>query len=286
MTRPAHVANTAHPEREPDFMITVGSQAFSRPAPRTPVPRQREPELISIVIPARDEAASIGEVTARVLACVRAQCEVLVVVDAPDDPTAVVVQACAAHERRLRCLVSEYGPGPAAAIKYGIDHAGGDVVVVTMADSSDDPRQIDHLAALVRRGAVVAAASRYARGGRQVGGPVVKGLLSRLAGRSLRLLAGAGTCDATNSYKAYSTAFVREVGIESQAGFAIGIELTAKARRLRRPVAEIPTVWHDRAAGTSGFRLLAWLPCYLRWYLLCFGRPLTVAELRVKRRHG
>ena len=46
-----------------------------------------------------------------------------------------------------------------------------DVVVVTMADGCDDPQQIDQLARLVERGVVVAAASRYSKGGQQVGGP-------------------------------------------------------------------------------------------------------------------
>jgi len=64
----------------------------------------------------------------------------------------------------------------------------------------------------------VAAASRYMAGGQQVGGPLAKGLMSAAAGRSLRLLARVGTRDATNSFKAYSTAFVRAVGIDSQDG--------------------------------------------------------------------
>ena len=81
-----------------------------------------------------------------------------------------------------------------------------------MADNSDDPRQIEQLAALVERGAAVAAASRYVPGGSQIGGPFGKSLLSRLAGRSLQLLARPGTRDATNSFKAYSTSFIKEVG--------------------------------------------------------------------------
>ena len=70
-------------------------------------------------------------------------------------------------------------------------------------------------------------------GGQQVGGPVLKGTLSRLACRSLRTLAHVGTRDATNSFKAYSTEFVRQAGIHPRDGFEIGIELTAKAKRLR-----------------------------------------------------
>ncbi|HXW44225.1 MAG TPA: hypothetical protein VEL03_05535, partial [Streptosporangiaceae bacterium] len=139
---------------------------------------------------------------------------------------------------------------------------------------SDDPAQVDQLTRLVERGVAVAAASRYMPGGRQLGGPLAKRLLSRAAGRSLQLLARPGTCDATNSFKAYSADFVKAVGVESRSGFEVGIELTAKARRLRLPVAEIPTIWLEQPDRRSAFRLASWLPGYLRWYLFCFGRRL------------
>jgi dolichol-phosphate mannosyltransferase len=153
---------------------------------------------------------------------------------------------------------------------------------VTMADGCDDPRQIDELARLVDRGVVVAAASRYMPGGQQVGGPRFKRMASRWAGRSLRTFARVGTRDATNSFKAYDTAFVREVGIESRTGFEIGIELTAKATRLRRPVAEIPTIWLDRQLGETRFDVGRFLPSYLRWYFFAFGRRLTATELAAR----
>jgi hypothetical protein len=96
----------------------------------------------------------------------------------------------------------------------------------------------------------------------------------------LHLLAHIGTRDATNSFKAYSTEFIREVGIDSRDGFEIGIELTAKARRMRRPVAEIPTIWLDRQAGMSNFRVAQWIPKYLRWYRFSFGRQLSAEKIR------
>jgi len=237
-------------------------------------------------MPACAEGARIVPVLDRLFAAVRLPCEVLVVVDSPDDVTIPAVEAYADSEPRLACLINTYGRGPANAIRFGMDAARAQVAVVSMADGCDDARQIDDLACLVERGAAVAAASRYMAGGQQVGGPVLKGLLSRLAGRSLHLLARTGTCDATNSFKAYSTAFARAVGIDSRDGFEIGIELTAKARRLRRPVAELPTIWLDRSAGASNFKIVAWLPCYLRWYRFCFGPRLTLPQLRARARAG
>jgi dolichol-phosphate mannosyltransferase len=238
---------------------------------------------VSVVIPAYNEGEHVLPVLDRIFEAVRLPCEVLVVVDAPDDTTVPVVDEYSLKEPRLRCLVNTYGRGPANAIRFGMAAAAAPVAVVTMADGCDDPRQIDDLARLVDRGVAVAVASRYMPGGQQVGGPVLKGLLSKTAGRSLRLLAHIGTRDATNSFKAYSTEFVRAVGIDSRNGFEIGIELSAKARRMRLAVAEIPTIWLDRQAGVSNFRIAQWIPGYLRWYRFAFGPRLTAAQIRA---HG
>jgi dolichol-phosphate mannosyltransferase len=235
---------------------------------------------VSVVVPAYNEGDHILPVLDRIFESVRLQCEVLIVVDAEDDSTVPVVADYGCKEPRLRCIINTYGRGPANAIRFGINAAAAPVAVVTMADGCDDPRQIDDLARLVDRGVAVAAASRYMPGGQQVGGPWLKGKLSRMAGRSLALFARIGTRDATNSFKAYSTEFVRSVGIDSRAGFEIGIELTAKARRMRLPVAEIPTIWLDRQAGMSNFKIAQWIPAYLRWYRFAFGSRLTAEQVK------
>src|SRR5690606_14342044 len=160
---------------------------------------------------------------------------------------------------RLVPTLSTYPAGPAHALRFGFDHSSAPIVVVTMADGSDDAAQIEPIVHLVERGVVIAAASRYMHGGQQVGAPLVKRVLSRAAGVSLYWLARVGTHDATNSFKGYSREFVERVGIESTHGFEIGIELVAKARRHREPVAELPTIWLERRAGDSNFRLRAWL---------------------------
>lgn len=239
------------------------------------------PLAVSVVIPAYQEAEGIARVLTRLTEGITLVFEILVVVDDEADSTVAAVAAHAGADDRIRVLVNTYGRGPAHAIRYGVDHSRHPVVVVTMADGSDDPRMIDPLARLVERGVVVASASRYSRGGQQVGGPIVKGLLSRTAGRTLGTFGRVGTDDATNSFKAYDTAFVREVGIDSRSGFEIGLELTAKARRLRRPVAELPTIWLDRTLGESRFDLSGWIPKYLRWYRFAFGPQLTVEEVRL-----
>jgi len=235
---------------------------------------------VTIVIPAYDEGEAIVPCLDRIFAAVSWCCEVAVVVDSIEDATVPVLADYAKSQPQLRTLVNTYGRGPANAIRYGFDHATAPVVVVTMADGSDDPEQIEPLCRLVERGVVVAAASRYAPGGQQVGGPFLKGLMSKTAGRSLYTFARIGTRDATNSFKAYDRKFVQQVGIDSRSGFEIGLELTVKAKRLGLPIAELPTIWLERHTGVSNFKVWTWVPKYLFWYRHAFGRRLTVEELQ------
>lgn len=229
---------------------------------------------VSIIVTAYNEGEVIETCLDRILEAVTLPCEVLVVYDAPDDTTAPYVEKYAQRDARVVPTLNTYNRGPAWAIRYGIDHARADVVVITMADGCDDPMQIDTLTRLVERGVVVAAASRYMRGGQQIGGPIIKRTMSRLAGKSLYWFARVGTHDATNSFKAYDRAFIQKVRIESESGFEVGLELVSKARRAHQPVAEIPTIWLDRSFGVSNFKLMQWIPRYLHWYFYAFGIDL------------
>jgi dolichol-phosphate mannosyltransferase len=232
-------------------------------------------ELISVVVPVYNEDEAIVTCLDQLVGAITSPFEILVVFDSVDDTTRVPAEKYALDDPRIVPTLNTYGRGPAQAIRFGIDAARGDVVVVTMADGSDDASQVDQLARLVRRGVVIAVASRYMKGGQQIGAPLVKSMMSRAAGLTLCWFARVGTHDATSSYKAYDPEFVREVGIESTTGFAIALELVAKARRHRRPVAEIPSIWLERTTGESNFKVWAWLPKYLHWYRYAFGPRIT-----------
>jgi hypothetical protein len=107
-------------------------------------------------------------------------------------------------------------------------------------------------------------------GGRQLGGPPLKRLMSRVAGLTLHWFARVATHDPTSNFKLYSRRFLDSVTIESTAGFELALELTVKATLAKRRVAEIPTTWRDRTAGQSNFKLRQWLPHYLHWYRVAF----------------
>lgn len=225
----------------------------------------REQEL-SLVIPVYNEPDNIGPTLRAIVDNVRTPAEILVVYDFDEDTTVPVVRALMPEIPQIRLLRNDLGRGVLNAMKAGIAGATGRYVVVSMADGSDDVACIDAMVALARDGADLVAASRYVRGGRQIGGPWLKRMMSRAAGLSLHWLGGVPIHDATNNFKLYSRAFLDSVRIESTGGFELAIELTVKATLDRRRLAEVPATWRDRTAGESRFRLRAWLPLYLRWY--------------------
>jgi hypothetical protein len=186
-----------------------------------------------------------------------------------------VVARLATEIPGLRGLRNDLGRGVLNAMKAGIAGTTAPYVLISMADGSDEPHVVDPMVELARGGADVVAASRYMRGGHQVGGPPLKRLMSRTAGLTLHWFAGVPTHDPTNNFKLYSRRFLEAVTIESTAGFELALELTVKATVARRRVAEVPTTWRDRTAGQSNFKLRKWLPHYLHWYWAAFRGRLS-----------
>src|SRR5947209_9406424 len=228
--------------------------------------------MISIVAPVYNEADNIAPFLHGVEAEVREPHEILLVYDFPEDNTLPAVAAMQPPCPNVRLAHNTLGKGVLNALKAGFKASRGDVIVVMMADRSDEPGDVATMARLVREGADVVAGSRYVRGGRQEGGPLVKRTLSRLAGVSLHYLAGLPIRDATNNFRAYSRRVIEEIPIEGQASFALALELTLKAHWNGWRIAEVPTTWTDRTVGQSRFRLFAWMPHYLHWYWLALRR--------------
>ncbi len=232
------------------------------------------PEL-SIVVPVFREGEAVVPVLRGLTAGVSTPHEILVVYDFDEDPTVPVVERLHAELPAIRGLRNDLGRGVLNAMKAGIRASAGDYVLISMADGSDEPQVVDQMVVLARDGADIVSASRYMRGGRQLGGPRFKRLMSRTAGLTLHWFGGVATHDPTNNFKLYARRFLDATPIESHAGFELALELTVKATLARRRVAEVPTTWRDRAEGQSNFRLRKWLPHYLHWY-----RVAMVGRLR------
>ncbi len=239
--------------------------------------------ILSVVMPVFKEGEAVEPVLRALTAGVSTPHEIIVVYDFDEDPTVPVIERLRAELPAVRGLRNDLGRGVLNAMKAGMDATAGAYVLISMADGSDEPHVVDPMVALARDGADVVSASRYMRGGRQIGGPRLKRLMSRTAGLTLHWFAGVPTHDPTNNFKLYSRRFLDSVTIESSAGFELALELTVKATIAGRRVAEVPTTWRDRTAGQSNFKLRKWLPNYLHWYWVAFRGRLSAIRRRRRR---
>ncbi len=228
----------------------------------------------SVVVPVYNEGSNIGTFCRKARAELPSGYELLICYDFDEDSTLPALAGLSPTDKPpvVRLVRNTLGPGVRYAIEAGMRAATAPVVVVTMADLSDDFGRVGEMIARAEAGADVVCASRYMPGGRQIGGPWLKKFLSRTAGVTLHWLAGVPTRDPTNSFKAYRREFLERTPIESDAGFCLALELTVKAHFAGGRVEEVPATWFDRTTGQSRFKLFRWLPKYMRWYLWAVRR--------------
>jgi glycosyltransferase involved in cell wall biosynthesis len=233
---------------------------------------------LTIVIPVYNEGAGFEALWQELTTHLQSPFRALVIYDFDEDNTVPAVQGVIARgERRLSLVKNSIRRGVVGALLTGFRQVERGPLLVVMADLSDDLAQAGQMLELYRQGYHVVVGSRYMKGGRIESGPVFKQALSRLAGVSLCWLRGIPTHDATNAFKIYDAAMLKQFSLKSQHGFELNLEITVKAFLAGYRIAEIPTVWRDRSQGKSKFKLWAWLPHYLRWYFYAF-RPKSVAD--------
>ncbi|MFA6081398.1 MAG: glycosyltransferase [Patescibacteria group bacterium] len=221
---------------------------------------------LSIIIPAYYEGKNILPTIKEIKKLVKTDYEIIVICDDKSDPTIGVIKNL--KKKNIYTALNSIGSmkGPANAVKTGFLRAKRGLVGVVMADLSDDLKKVDKGVKMIDKGYDIICFSRYMTGGRQIGGPFLKGLMSRMAGLSLFYLFNFPTHDPTNSFKLYRKTVLQKIKIESSAGFDFNLELIVKAHKIGYKIGEIPATWSDRTAGKSRFKLLKWLPKYLKWY--------------------
>jgi dolichol-phosphate mannosyltransferase len=222
--------------------------------------------FLNIIVPVYNEGENIARVHSEIQSKIRTPHQILVVYDFEEDNTLPVAKELQKKDSGLLLVKNKYGRGALNALKSGFAEVRSGPCLVVMGDLSDDLAVVDSMVEKYREGFKVVCGSRYMKGGRQEGGPFLKRLLSRLAGVSLNWFFGFPVHDATNNFRLYDKALLDEVKIESRGGFELALEITVKAHKKGFPICEVPTIWRDRTAGQSRFKLWKWLPNYLRWY--------------------
>lgn len=221
---------------------------------------------LNIVIPVYNEKDNFENTYLEIKRKVKFPHKIFVVYDFDEDNTVPVVKKFLNKDKNLKLVKNNIGRGPHNAIKTGFQKIKTGPILVMMGDLCDDLSLVRPMYQQYLNGASVICASRYMKGGKQIGGPFFKRNLSKIAGNSLYYLKKIPTHDITNNFRMYDSKLIQDISIESKGGFEIAMEITIKAFKKGYKIVELPTVWKDRTAGESNFKLSKWLPSYLHWY--------------------
>lgn len=222
--------------------------------------------FLSIVLPVYNEGENISKQIEELGENLRYKHEILVVYDFEQDTTVPYVKKLQRKYKSLQLIKNMYGRGVINAVKTGFNKSSGDTIVVMPADLADDPNTVNKMYAKILKGYDIVCATRYTKGGKKIGGGLIKTALSRFAGLLTPVLLGIPTSDIANGFKMYRKKVVESIKIESTGGWEYSSELVIKAHYKGFKIGEVPTVWKDRISGKSKFKLLKWLPKYIRWY--------------------
>jgi dolichol-phosphate mannosyltransferase len=242
---------------------------------------------LDIVIPVYNEGAGIARVLDALRDSVDTPFRVLICYDSDEDDTLAAITGYGDAPFHV-VLVKNDAPGPLGATVAGFAATSAEAVLVLPADDDYNAARIDGMVAQLRAGHDVVCANRFTRDSRVSDYPWLKWVLVRSAGLLLRHLARFPTSDPTNGMRLFSRRVVKELAVETEAGFAYSFELLAKCHRLGWPIAEIPADWFERRTGTSRFQIARWLTTYGRWFGYAFATtylrcpPATAPQQRAR----
>jgi len=225
---------------------------------------------VYVVLPAYNEAASVGAVIqelARTGFEAGIEFHVIVVDDGSGDSTAEVVRS---YTNRVPIVLLEHASnlGLGVAIRDGllkaVDSASdGDVIVTMDADDTHTPSAIVEMVQKIDQGYDVLIASRYQKGSRTVGVPLMRRFLSYAGSMVIRTLFPIrGVKDFTCGYRAYRAPVLRQA-VEryraefiNQEGFQCMVDILLKLSRLGLRFGEVPFVLrYDRKGGKSKMKV-------------------------------
>jgi dolichol-phosphate mannosyltransferase len=247
-----------------------------------------EPMKLSVVIPAHNEEKNLGKCLDELQAVVQQKhkiaCEIIVVNDNSRDGTEQLVRERMAADPTIRLVNRTPPAGFGRAIRAGLEAVEGDVVVIYMADLSDDPEDVVVYYRKIEEGYDCVFGSRFRKGSKVEKYPRVKLIVNRIVNKCIQWLFWCPYNDLTNAFKAYRTSVMRDCGPYRASHFNITLEMSLSALIRRYAVAEVPIHWYGRTWGTSKLKMRDMGRKYLCTLLmLYFQRELISDDLMAER---
>jgi dolichol-phosphate mannosyltransferase len=213
---------------------------------------------LCIIIPAKNEELTLTKTIENLQKKlnVKIPFSILIINDHSNDGTIELLANLASKYSNLKYTSNEWDSGVGNAIRYGLSKWQGDIVALCMADGSDSPEDILlSYKKISKKGYDCVFGSRFIKGGRVKGYPIIKLILNRVFNTWVRILSGNKYNDFTNIFKVYHRRSIDAISPLNSTGFSIGLEMSLKAFNRKQKIAIIPISWTQRKAGVSKLKL-------------------------------
>lgn len=214
--------------------------------------------LLSIVIPARDEAGCVARTVEHLhleLRLYQVPHEIVVVDDGSTDGTWAILEDLATRVGALKPVRNSGPHGFGRAVVRGFDHSQGDAVVVMMADESDDCHDVVRYWGALNEGWDCVFGSRFMKGGGVIDYPWLKLYLNRIVNNLIRWMFGLRLNDTTNAFKGYRRTVIDGCRPLIAPHFNLTVELPLKAMVRGYTSTILPITWRNRRIGTAKLKL-------------------------------
>jgi dolichol-phosphate mannosyltransferase len=237
---------------------------------------------LSVVIPAHNEEKNIGKCLDELRAVLwdkyHIPYELVVVNDNSRDGTEDVVRERMKGDPAIKVVRRTPPSGFGRAIRSGLEAVTGDVVVIYMADLSDDPEDVVAYYRKIGEGYDCVFGSRFIKGSEVVKYPRLKLIVNRIVNKCIQAMFWTRFNDLTNAFKAYRTAVIRNCGPYQASHFNITIEMSLGALIRGYHIAQVPIKWYGRTWGSSNLRLRQMGRRYLSTLLMLFFQRVLISD--------
>lgn len=215
-------------------------------------------QLLSIVLPARDEEGCIASTVEHLHLELRLQNvphEIVVVDDGSRDRTWDILEKLKITMPELSPVRNDGPHGFGRAITKGLESMKGDAVVIMMADESDDCRDVVRYWNLLNEGYDCVFGSRFMKGGGVIDYPWIKLRVNRLANKFIQMLFRIKLNDTTNAFKAYRREVIEGCYPIIAPHFNLTVELPLKAIVRGYSWITMPITWRNRRTGEAKLKI-------------------------------
>ena len=239
-------------------------------------------DKLSIVIPAYNEEHSIVKCMEELRSVIGQKYgipyEIVVVNDNSKDDTEALVRGQMQVDPAVR-LVSRKPPGGfGRAVRSGLEEVRGDIVVIYMADLSDDAEDVVAYYRKIQEGYDCVFGSRFIKGSKVNHYPRLKLVVNRIVNHCIQIMFWTRFNDLTNAFKAYRTDVIRECGPYHASHFNITLELSLGALVRKYNIVQVPISWSGRTWGSSNLRIGEMGRRYLSTLLMMFFARYLIAD--------